>query len=164
MLHTDGFDDKSLWRPQSPAHPRFPQHLQVVRVPLNEKHQILHPSLEEHLGHGLHEPLVPEAAQVLRLEVRKNLLAARDAGVELPCAGAQTLLVRAEDDCERGGGELDDPRRERHFLKPVSVPGGSEHARRVDALVKRRFSSPRNRACGVFGLAFLQCALLSCVE
>lgn len=115
MLHTDSFNDKSPWWPQSPAHPRLSQHLQVVCVPLNEKHQIFHPSLKVHLRYGLNEPLIPEAAQVLRLEVHKNLLATRSIGVEFPSAGAQTLLVRAKDNSERGGGELDNPLLVRHF-------------------------------------------------
>lgn len=117
MLHTDSFNDKSLWWPQSSAHPRFSHHLQVVCVPLNEKHPIFHPSLEVHFSYGLNEPLIPETAQVLRLKVRKNLLATRGVGVEFPSAGAQTLLVRAEDYSERSGGELDNPLLVRHFQR-----------------------------------------------
>ncbi len=125
MLHTDSFNDKSLWWPQSSAHPRFSQHLQVVCVPLNEKHPVFHPSLKVHFGYGLNEPLIPETAQVLRLKVRKNLLAARGVGVEFPSAGAQTLLVRAEDYSERSGGELDNPLLVRHFWRLYRLQEGA---------------------------------------
>lgn len=124
MLHTDSFDDKPLRWPQGSPHPRFSQHLQVVRVPLNEKHIIFHPSLKVNFSYGLGESFIPETAQVLRFEVRKDLLSARRVGVEFSSTGAQTLLVRAEDHGERSGGELDDPRLVRHFWRLYRLQGG----------------------------------------
>lgn len=145
MSPTDSFNDESLWRPQGSAHPRLSQHLQVVGVALNEKHHVFHPSLEMHFGHGLNEPLIPEAPQVLRLEVGEDFPAAAAAAA---AAGgvAQTLLVRPEDDGERGGGELDEPLLVRHFCPHSPL------------LVKRHFSSLKSAVIGEFCHAFLRCA------
>ncbi|TNN75236.1 hypothetical protein EYF80_014473 [Liparis tanakae] len=52
---------------------------------------------------------VSRTAQILRLKVRENLLSTRGIGIGFPSAGAQTPLVRTEDDGERSGGELDEP-------------------------------------------------------
>lgn len=73
---THSFDNVSLGRPESSAHPRFPQHLQMTAASLNEQHRIFHPALKVHFGHCIYEPFIPEAAQILRFKIHEDIVAA----------------------------------------------------------------------------------------
>lgn len=138
--HTDSFNDKSLRWPQSPAHPRFPQHLQVAGVALNEKHEVFHPSLKVHLSYSLDQSLIPETSRVLRFKVFENLLTARTGAAEFPSAGAHTLLVRAENYSQRSCWELNKSLLVRHFKAFLWAPETLEtktHALKGSSLIQK---------------------------
>lgn len=76
---THCFNNESLGRPESSAHPGFSQHLQITAAPLNEQNRIFHPALKVNFGQRIHEPFIPEAAQILRLKIHEHIVSAAGA-------------------------------------------------------------------------------------
>lgn len=103
---THGSNVKSSRTPQGSAHPRFPQDFQMIRVPLDYEHQVLHPSLEMNLRHGLDQSFIPKASHVLGFKILKNVSAARAGSIAL----LRALLVLSEDQRERRRRQLHNPR------------------------------------------------------
>lgn len=111
---THGFDGEALWRPQSPAHPRLPQHLQMTAIPLNEKNGVLHPTLKVHLSHGFHQSFIPEAAQVLGLKIHKDLLPVGVVGAAAS-SSSRAVLLPPQHHSQRGCWQLHHPLLLRHY-------------------------------------------------
>lgn len=108
-------DRVSFGRPQRPAHPRFPQNLQVIGIALDEKHGVLQPSLEGNFRHRFHESFIPEASQILRFKVRKHILSAGAARAVF------AVLVPTENNSERRGWQLDQALLYRHFCLQMNL-------------------------------------------
>lgn len=112
---THCFDSVSFGWPQRPAHPRFPQHLQVIGIALHEQHVVLQPSLEGNFRHRFHESFIPEASRILRLKIRKHVLSVSVARAEFD------VLVPAENNSERRGWQLDRAVLYRHFCLHMNL-------------------------------------------
>lgn len=112
---THCFDSVSFGWPQRPAHPRFPQHLQVIGIALHKQHVVLQPSLEGNFRHRFHESFIPEASQILRLKIRKYVLSVSVARAEFD------VLVPAENNSERRGWQLDRAVLYRHFCLHMNL-------------------------------------------